>query len=390
MGPANEHQSVIVTLAAGTLGYCDLQYVMTHALTKESDVYSFGVVLFEVLCGRLCCTYSNGRVEQNLVRKWIGSYEEKKLNDIIFKDTAILPLEQSTLEIFSDIAYRCLKESREDRPKMAEVVAELEKSLDLLNYQEFIGEWNKQCPLNYRSNVEPMKFQSKGILLNGGKTWFWLNKKGEHCEMISIAECLGSDVPSSRFSSKYNSRFAVGTYGWYGHERLKTHVRSQFLSPGITYTVNLVFKFEYPKDEPTIFLGHILQGQRESSISYLAYRREDGRWACELYQFTTDHRTVHLQILFKGYHLYGVIQLEGMEFQPLENVENIDEKKLLSDSDSDANWEEKLPVDYEDIRKRSKNSLQLKTKEDAYSIICKGFLISGFQPLENVSLQIKV
>ncbi|KAJ0850181.1 putative protein kinase RLK-Pelle-CrRLK1L-1 family [Helianthus annuus] len=170
MGPANEHQSVIVTLAAGTLGYCDLQYVMTHALTKESDVYSFGVVLFEVLCGRLCCTYSNGRVEQNLVRKWIGSYEEKKLNDIIFKDTAILPLEQSTLEIFSDIAYRCLKESREDRPKMAEVVAELEKSLDLLNYQEFIGEWNKQCPLNYRSNVEPMKFQSKGILLNGGKT----------------------------------------------------------------------------------------------------------------------------------------------------------------------------------------------------------------------------
>ncbi|KAJ0454493.1 putative protein kinase RLK-Pelle-CrRLK1L-1 family [Helianthus annuus] len=125
MGPANEQQSVIVTVASGTPGYCDPQYAMTHTLTKESDVYSFGVVLFEVLCGRLCCTYGNGRVQHNLVRTWIKSYEEKKLNDIIFNDTAILPLEQSAFEIFSDIAYRCLKESREDRPRMAEVVTEL-------------------------------------------------------------------------------------------------------------------------------------------------------------------------------------------------------------------------------------------------------------------------
>ncbi|KAF5763583.1 putative protein kinase RLK-Pelle-CrRLK1L-1 family [Helianthus annuus] len=129
MGPANEQQSVIVTVASGTPGYCDPQYAMTHTLTKESDVYSFGVVLFEVLCGRLCCTYSNGRVQQNLVRTWIKSYEEKKLNDVIFKDTAILPLDQSALEIFSDIAYRCLKESREDRPRMAEVVSELETAI---------------------------------------------------------------------------------------------------------------------------------------------------------------------------------------------------------------------------------------------------------------------
>ncbi|XP_035840809.1 receptor-like protein kinase ANXUR2 isoform X1 [Helianthus annuus] len=147
MGPANEQQSVIVTMAAGTLGYCDPQYAMTHTLTKESDVYSFGVVLFEVLCGRLCCTYSNDRVQQNLVRTWIECYEEKKLNDIIFKDTAILPLEQSALGIFSDIAYRCLKESREDRPRMAEVVIELATALQ---YQK--GRSNRS-PLVARSTL---------------------------------------------------------------------------------------------------------------------------------------------------------------------------------------------------------------------------------------------
>ncbi|KAJ0716154.1 putative phloem protein [Helianthus annuus] len=44
-------------------------------------------------------------------------------------------------------------------------------------------------------------------------------------------------------------------------------------------------------------------------------------------------------------------------------------------SDSDANWEEKLPTDYKDIIKRSKNSVQWTTKEEAYSMMCRGFLI---------------
>ncbi|KAL7614879.1 hypothetical protein Lser_V15G06509 [Lactuca serriola] len=54
-GPANQkHTFVISNNIAGTLGYCDPQYLETGILTKETDVYSFGVVLFEVLCGRLC------------------------------------------------------------------------------------------------------------------------------------------------------------------------------------------------------------------------------------------------------------------------------------------------------------------------------------------------
>uniref|UniRef100_A0A251SBJ9 Putative serine-threonine/tyrosine-protein kinase catalytic domain-containing protein n=1 Tax=Helianthus annuus TaxID=4232 RepID=A0A251SBJ9_HELAN len=386
-GPANEQHSV----AAGTPGYCDPQYAMTHTLTKESDVYSFGVVLFEVLCGRLCCTYSNGRLQQNLVRTWIESYEEKKLNDIIFKDPTIQPLEQSTLEIFSDIAYQCLKESREDRPKMSAVVAELERSLDLLNCQEFIGEWNKQFPLNYRSEVELKKFRSKGVLLNGGKTWFSLNKKGEHCEMITIAECLGSDVKSNNFSTEYNSRFAMGNYRFESYWRFKADVKTQFLSPGITYAVYLVFKFYRGGKRrcETISLKYRLQGERESSVSYLAYEREDdGWWACELYHFTCDHRIVDLQIMFEGFDNLSDILVQGIEFQPLENAENTNEKQPISDSDSDsdsdANWEEKLPTDYKDIMKWSKKGIfdylpwTEKKKKKAYSILCKGFFLTNY------------
>ncbi|KAJ0734299.1 hypothetical protein HanPI659440_Chr11g0418371 [Helianthus annuus] len=91
---------------------------------------------------------------------------------------------------------------------------------------------------------------------------------------------------------------------------------------------------------------------------------------CELYQFTSEHRTVDLEILFNS---HTSIEAEGIEFWPLEKVEHKDEKQPVSDSD--ANWEEMLPTDYEDILKLSKNRIQWTTKKQAYSIMCKGFLI---------------
>ncbi|XP_022001217.1 uncharacterized protein LOC110898703 isoform X1 [Helianthus annuus] len=331
IGSANEQHSLIVTLAAGTPGYIDPLYRMTHTLTKESDVYSFGVVLFEVLCGRLSCTYSNNRVQQNLLPTWIESYEQKQLSEIVFKSPTIKPMHQGSLKTFSDIVYQCLKISREDRPKMTEVVTELETALIIQELSEgklpcFIND--ETSPQNFSSKVKLWELLCEGVLINDGKTWLSLNKKGELCEMISIAECLGSDVKSYDFSSRYNSRYK-------------------------------------------------LQGETESSISHLAYEREDGWWMCELYHFTCDRRTVELQILFEDFltspYSYS-IKVEGIEFQPLEKVEHIGEKQPISDSD--ANWEEKLPADYEDIMKRSENSVQWTTKEEAYAIIRKGFLIS--------------
>ncbi|XP_076955841.1 putative receptor-like protein kinase At5g38990 [Bidens hawaiensis] len=134
MGPANELQSAVINLAAGTLGYCEPKYAMTHTLTKESDVYSFGVVLFEILCGRLCYTHSDGRVQEILVPTWTEKYEQKKLDDIIFKHpTPDQMMDKRALATFSDIAFQCLEKRREDRPKMAEVVTKLAAAL---RYQE--------------------------------------------------------------------------------------------------------------------------------------------------------------------------------------------------------------------------------------------------------------
>ncbi|KAL8238976.1 hypothetical protein R6Q59_015543 [Mikania micrantha] len=398
MGPAIEQQSVVVTSAAGTSGYCDPQYAMTHTLTKESDVYSFGVVLFEVLCGTVCCTYKDGRVEKKFMPMWIESYEHKKLNNIIFKSPTIKPLDQSSLETVSSIAYRCLKESREDRPKMAEVVTELESALERQELTEgklpfFINQKIAKTavpPLYYTSEAELKQLMYKGVLLDNGKTWFSVNKKGERCEMISFAECLNSYTSNSRLSSfksrilhesklkgnvqSCDSRFAVGTYP-YEDGTFKIHVKSQFLSPLTTYTVNLVFKFRILMSKcQYINFRYRLQGETKTSVSYLAYEREDGWWACELFQFTCDCRFVDLEIVFNGFNkCCDFIEVEGIEFRPLEKVEHKDENQTISDSD--AYWEEKLPADYEDIMKWSTDIMQWTTKKEAYSIIRKGFLI---------------
>ncbi|KAD6453737.1 hypothetical protein E3N88_08443 [Mikania micrantha] len=93
-------------------------------------------------------------------------------------------------------------------------------------------------------------------------------------------------------------------------------------------------------------------------------------------------QTIDFGIQFKGFNRH--IQVEGIEFQPLEKEE--DEKldmQPISDSkldmqpisDSDANWEESLPSDFRDIIERSKERVCWTMKKEAYSTLCEGFLI---------------
>ncbi|KAI3795908.1 hypothetical protein L1987_38568 [Smallanthus sonchifolius] len=229
IGPANQHYSFLISNAVGTPGYLDPEYLEKYYLTKESDVYSFGVVLFEVLCGRLCFEYNNGRFH-SLVQMWKQSYEQKKLDRIIFQDLN-QQMDPSSLETFSSIAYQCLQKIYKERPTMARVVEVLETALriqetyDVRKHEERIElqiQASYDAPMDYekmikttvpwliyRSQEEVNTLISKGVLLNMGKSWFSLNKNGEHCEMVSAAECL---VPFSntdskdRYSHEYNSR----------------------------------------------------------------------------------------------------------------------------------------------------------------------------------------
>ncbi|KAI3797900.1 hypothetical protein L1987_33164 [Smallanthus sonchifolius] len=256
IGPANQAYTFLFSNVVGTPGYLDPQYLEKYFLTKESDVYSFGVVLFEVLCGRLCFEYNDGQFH-SLVQMWKQSYEQKKLDHIIFQDLK-QQMDPSSLEIFSNIAYQCLQKTYEQRPTMARVVEELEIALEIqetydapMDYEEMIG--TAAPELIYGSQEELNTLISKGVLLNMGRTWFSVNKNGEHYEMISASECLipiASIYYKEPYSTEYNSRFAMGSYLAF-NRKFKTRVRTQFLSPKTAYTV----EHEVLEDEKWFYLS---------------------------------------------------------------------------------------------------------------------------------------
>ncbi|KAJ0768843.1 putative protein kinase RLK-Pelle-DLSV family [Helianthus annuus] len=123
--PANQPRTYLVSSIVGTPGYCDPSYYDTGILSKECDVYSFGVVLFEVMCGRLCCEFDKDKLICILVNTWRNRCHEDRLDDIIFPDLK-RQINQEALSTFATIALRCLNRDHKKRPKMVEVVRELE------------------------------------------------------------------------------------------------------------------------------------------------------------------------------------------------------------------------------------------------------------------------
>ncbi|KAD7477756.1 hypothetical protein E3N88_00892 [Mikania micrantha] len=193
-----------------------------------------------------------------------------------------------------------------------------------LDYEEMIK--TSVPPLIYTSQEELKTLLTKGVILNMGKTWFSINKNGQHCEMISAAECI---IPLSNtdnsYSHEYASRFVTGNclmFRW----KFQTHIQTQFLSPKTVYTVNLVFKIKKHKwssyGEPTyVTIG------ADPSFLYFADEREDGWLTAKLYKFTSEGRYVDLEIIFESIANYdsSVLVVEGIEFQPLEKVDHEDE-----------------------------------------------------------------
>ncbi|KAJ0681610.1 putative protein kinase RLK-Pelle-LRR-I-1 family [Helianthus annuus] len=172
VGPRNEQFSFLVTLAAGTYGYIDPQYMQTGVLTKESDVYSFGIVLFEVLCGRLAmiASYSDHRTFlHHLVKRHLS---DRKLHEICFANLNG-HMKSYSLDTFLRLAYSCTYKGRKHRPTMGIVVEELEAALE------------HQIALEDRIGKRTMLWGSS----SGGYLWSFMVNNNQKLRSITI-DCI--------------------------------------------------------------------------------------------------------------------------------------------------------------------------------------------------------
>ncbi|THG03811.1 receptor-like protein kinase FERONIA [Camellia sinensis] len=122
-------QTHVSTNVKGTFGYLDPAYFLTHRLTKKSDVYAFGVVLFEVLCARppvdTSVDTSVEEEEQIGLALWAQKCIKKGTLDQIIDPSIRGQISPNCLNVFVEVADKCLHTYPEGRPTMIEVVGSL-------------------------------------------------------------------------------------------------------------------------------------------------------------------------------------------------------------------------------------------------------------------------
>ena len=130
VGAANMSKSHITTDVKGTFGYLDPEYFWSQKLTEKSDVYAFGVVLFEVLCARPAVDMELEEEQQSL-SQWAKHCVKKGTLEQIIDPYLMGKIAPESLKVFASIAYRCVLDQRLKRPKMAHVLNNLVRALEL-------------------------------------------------------------------------------------------------------------------------------------------------------------------------------------------------------------------------------------------------------------------
>ncbi|KAJ0754328.1 putative protein kinase RLK-Pelle-CrRLK1L-1 family [Helianthus annuus] len=175
LGPSDQAQNHVSTVVKGSFGYLDPEYYRSQQLTEKSDVYSFGVVLLEVLCARPVMIQALPKEQVSLAEWGKLCYRKGTLEKIIDPKVRSV-IAPECLRQFGDVAIRCLKDQRSERPTMDEVVWGLEFALELQDASEkTVGEVvleNQQLPFMKQGGTtttddDDSMFTGSSVIRNG-------------------------------------------------------------------------------------------------------------------------------------------------------------------------------------------------------------------------------
>ncbi|KAF7804368.1 wall-associated receptor kinase-like 20 [Senna tora] len=127
---ANPGLSHVSTCAQGTLGYLDPEYYRNYQLTDKSDVYSYGVVLLELLTSQKAIDFTREQDEVNLAiyvsqHASTGTIMEVIDQRLLISMGPTCDKVNTSIELFSELAFSCLREKKNERPSMKDVVQHL-------------------------------------------------------------------------------------------------------------------------------------------------------------------------------------------------------------------------------------------------------------------------
>ncbi|CAO2185003.1 unnamed protein product [Urochloa humidicola] len=115
---------------AGTIGYLDPYYTEPWRLGPESDVFSFGVVLLELVSGRKVMDVNSS--PSSIVAWAAPLIAAGRCREVLDRRVAAPPTARAEGAVAAvlSLAARCVSESVERRPDMAEVASELHGALE--------------------------------------------------------------------------------------------------------------------------------------------------------------------------------------------------------------------------------------------------------------------
>ncbi|KAK2655044.1 hypothetical protein Ddye_008096 [Dipteronia dyeriana] len=130
--------SHVSTCAQGTLGYLDPEYYRNYQLTDKSDVYSYGVVLLELLTSQKAIDFNRDPDDVNLAiyatqQARYGAIMEVMDQRLLGKEPTVNTL--TSFNLFLEIAFSCLREKKNDRPSMTDVVKQLQGIIQIVNQE---------------------------------------------------------------------------------------------------------------------------------------------------------------------------------------------------------------------------------------------------------------